>query len=265
MDGSTRIFTIVSAIDVIKKPARVEGGEPSQWLDRVVLHSEFRAFLNDLSLSRGISFEVLQDLENDIAQSCYLFLPAFAIHNSEGSPFKITTENLWKKLRLPTVPPSVRYKILTQGRRSIMDQLDKKAISDGILRVRLEKTVGGRDWNLCTWGEGQRTLPLTKTDRTASKLFAAWIKGGRLEADFRNKVEQPQPLADYQSETLKLLGVPLEGSLPYFEQVKALLGIHFDTILSEAKADQMAPKCSVRNWAATIRFRIEKKLSAKRW
>jgi hypothetical protein len=136
---------------------------------------------------------------------------------------------------------SVRKKLFTQNRTSVLAQLDGRELINGVLRVDLAETKDGTDYNLLAWVE-KDTLDITPAQpRLAkSKLLSLWLATGRSKVEFDRRMKQRQPLSDYAEELLAKAKVTIDGSRTFFEMTCALLGENrFHAILSEAKGDAL--------------------------
>ena len=106
------------------------------------------------------------------AQAIYTFLPSRAVHHAESDPFAIRLATSLEQVSHP-VPPhkSVRKKIFTQNRFSILSQLDGKEILNGILRVSLADTKDASDYNLLA-GSKRTASPPPTSRQSATRSFS---------------------------------------------------------------------------------------------
>jgi hypothetical protein len=244
-DGTIERFTIIGDIKTLEKPLRrrevirayTEQGE--FWLDRVSLSPEFFGLLQQWEKLARIRLDVLTAMTSPTAQSIYTFLPSRAVHHAKEDPFAIRLANLLDQISHP-VPEhkSVRKKIFTQNRRSIIAQLDGKEILNGLLRVSLADTKDGCDYNLLAWVE-KDIAPSPTPPVTKSKLLDAWLASGRSKKDFDSRLKHLPPLSDYACELLARAGVTIDGNERFFEMAAALIGNRFEPILSEAKGNAL--------------------------
>lgn len=241
-DGTIERFTIVGDIKTLEKPLRrkeaikalAEQGE--FWLDRISLSPEFFGLLQQWEKLARIRLDVLTGMTSPTAQAIYTFLPSRAVHHDRDDPFAIRLINLLEQISHP-VPPhkSVRKKIFTQNRNSILSQLDGKEILNGILRVTLEETKDRTDFNLLAWAE--KDAPPSPAPVSKSKLLEAWRATGRSKQAFDKKLKNLQPLSGYASELMERAGIEINGNERFFEMAQALLGNRFEIIVCEAKTN----------------------------
>jgi hypothetical protein len=238
-------FTIIGDILLAEKPIRRRDAlrrlqQHELWLDRVSLTPEFFGLFNEWEKLARIRLDVLTSLTSPTAQSIYTFIPSRACYHTKSNPFEIRLALLLEQIALP-VPPhkSVRKKIFTQHRTSIMAQLDGKQTMDGILRVSLAETKDGTDYKLLAWTENNATAIPSLPPPAKSKLLDAWVAGGRNKAEFDRRIKQAQPLTDHHRYLLEKCGAKLEGNERFFHMAAALLGGRFEQILAETKGDAL--------------------------
>jgi hypothetical protein len=239
-------FTIIGEILVARKPIRRKDAirrlaQKELWLDRVSLTPEFFKLFDDWEQLARIRLDVVTALTSPTAQALYTFIPSRAVYHSKSDPFKIRLALLLEQIALP-VPPqkSVRKKIFTQHRTSVIAQLDGKEVLDGVLRVSLAETKDGTDYNFLAWVEkGAKANPELPT-ASKSKLLDTWRASGRSKQEFDRRIKQVQPLSDYHKEMLQKSRAILDGNERFFQLAAALLGQgKFEQILSEAKGDAL--------------------------
>lgn len=243
-NGDTKTFTLLKSIAVLskapkKKPIGKNSPSESQlWLDSVELHEEFADLMSDFARTMHLRFDTMKKLTSDIAQSIYLFLPSRAYHHSKENPFEITLTLLFEQLGLDRQPKSVRYKLLTQHKNSVINQLDQAEILTGCLRVKLKETRDKSDWKLLAWVEEKsKSINLSNSE---SAIVEAWLKSGRSEVDLTKKLSQLAELDEYELELLEKADIQYDSCKKFLKQAKALLGENrFHLLLSEAKAEKM--------------------------
>ena len=239
-------FTIIGEIMLARKPVRRRDAirkleQRELWLDRVSLTPEFFSLFEDWEKLARIRLDVLTAITSPTAQAIYTFIPSRAVHHSKSDPFKIGLALLLQQIALP-VPPhkSVRKKIFTQHRTSVIAQLDGKEILDGVLRVSLAETKDGSDYNFLAWVEKGANAKPALPPASKSKLLDTWRAGGRSKQEFDRRVKTAQPLSDYHKELLQKSRAVLDGNERFFQLAAALLGQgKFEQILSEAKGDAL--------------------------
>ena len=242
-NGDTKTFTLLKSIAVLskapkKKPISSVYSESQLWLDSVELHEEFAELMSDFARTMHLRFDAMKKLTSDIAQSIYLFLPSRAYHHSKESPFEITLSLLFEQLGLDKQPKSVRYKLLTQHKNSVMSQLDQAQILTGCLRVKLKETRDRSDWKLLAWVEEKSaSISLSNSE---SALVEAWRKSGRPETDLTKKLSLLSQLNDYELDMLERADIQHDSCKKFLQQAKTLLGeSKFHLLLSEAKAEKI--------------------------
>ena len=243
-NGDTKTFTLLKSIAVLskapkKKPIGKNTHSESQlWLDSVELHEEFADLMSDFARTMHLRFDTMKKLTSDIAQSIYLFLPSRAYHHSKEAPFEITLTLLFEQLGLDRQPKSVRYKLLTQHKNSVINQLDHAEILTGCLRVKLKETRDRSDWKLLAWVEEKsKTISLANSE---SAIVDAWLKSGRSEVDITKKLFKLSALDEYELELLEKAEIQHDSCKRFLQQAKTLLGENkFHILLSEAKAEKM--------------------------
>ena len=243
-DGTIERFTIIGDIKTLEKPLRrreairalTEQGE--FWLDRISLSPEFFGLLQQWERLARIRLDVLTSMTSPTAQAIYTFLPSRAVHHAESDPFAIRLATLLEQVSHP-VPPhkSVRKKIFTQNRFSILSQLDGKEILNGILRVSLADTKDASDYNLLAWVEKDGVPSPDQPPICNSKLLEAWRAAGRSKQAFDQRLKYIQPLSFYARELMERASVAIDGNERFFEMAAALLGNRFEAIVCEAKTD----------------------------
>jgi hypothetical protein len=128
---------------------------------------------------------------------------------------------------------------LTQHKNPVIRQLDHALINyNKKLRVRLERTKDGSDYNFCAWIE---ELADNDYKVPAGDSLRTWfINGQRNTANaselFNERMKTMAPLDWYQIETLKEAEIDWEKSRIFLEQSKALLGrSKFDELCADVK------------------------------
>jgi hypothetical protein len=115
----------------------------------------FLDFLGNIERFLSIRLDVFNKMSSNIAKAIYLYIPSRALRNTAKSPFKVTLTNLYRQINI-NIPAykSVRYAKITQHKRPVIEQLDNALINyNKKLRIRLEETKDGRDYNFCAWVE----------------------------------------------------------------------------------------------------------------
>jgi hypothetical protein len=207
----------------VKKQGKDTSGTHVQ-LDNVMLAPEFVELLLDWTQLMHVRLDVLRNLTSDVAQAIYLFIPSRAVHHTKEEPWKISLSTLFEQLGMP-VPhsKSVRKKILTQHKTSVMRQLNNVPVLKGFLRVSLRLNKEKTDWLLLAWVETQEKLP--DLFSSESPLVEAWRNSGRPESDLAKLLRTALPdLPDYSKELAKIASVDLEKSERFLRLCILLLG-----------------------------------------
>jgi len=167
---------------------------------------------------------VMRSLTSDLAQAIYLYIPSRAVHHAKEDPWKISLTTLFEQMGLP-VPPSksVRKKILTQHKKSVVRQLNDVPVLKGFLKVSLRLNKDKTDWLFLAWVETSDKLPdLLASD---SALVEAWRKSGRPEIDLAKVLRTALPdLPDDTRDLAKIASVDLEKVERFLRICILLLG-----------------------------------------
>lgn len=242
--GVTKEFSLLGKITIIKKIPKkkpIKNTKEKQvpmWLDSIELHEDFVNFMKDFAQTMHLRFDTMRKLTSDIAQSIYLFLPSRAFHRTEENPFEITLTNLFEQLGMEKRTKSVRYKLLTQNKTSVIKQLDCSGILTGRLRVKLEETRDKLDWKLVSWVEKEtKSIDLSKSE---SSLVESWCKSGRSKEELTKKLFSLAELDEYEIELLEKSGIEYDSCKKFLRQSKTLLGeTRFQRLLSESKSEKL--------------------------
>ena len=241
--GVTKKFTLLGKITLIektpkKKPAGKKQTDAPLWLDNVELHEEFVEFMKDFAKTLHLRFDTVRKLTSEFASSIYLYLPSRAHHHTKENPFEITLALLFDQLDLEKKPKSVRYKLLTQNKHSVIKQLDGAETLTGRLRVQLKETKDRSDWKLVVWEE--YTSKSINWEESESKLIASWLKSGRSKKEFTKKLFVLSEIDDYEIELFEKAEIQYSGCLKFLKQAKTILGENrFRLLLSESKNESI--------------------------
>ena len=250
-DGSDSTYRIIERVEITRKPPRrkPKAGAVAQkeiWLDQVRMSPEFHSLLLNIAEIAHIRIDVLNALASPLAQAIYTYIPSRAVHHSSRErAFEITLSTLLPQIGQP-VPPtkSQRKQVFTQHARtqagSIISQLDGAETLSHVLRVELAATTDKKDYKLRVWVEplagGLSSAGLRQIGREPGKVLAAWLRGGRPEVEFRERLKQTEPLNEYERGLLQSGQIAVPGNEPFLVMAKALLGeVRFHSLLGEAK------------------------------
>jgi len=192
------------------KNGRQQAGTQVQ-LDNVALAPEFVELLLDWTQLMHLRLDVLRNLSSDLAQALYLYIPSRAVHHTKSDPWKISLVNLFEQLGIP-VPSSksVRKKVLTQRKTSVMSQLDGVPVLRGYLRVSLRLNKEKSDWLFVAWVDAKDSLPDLYSSE--SPLVEAWRASGRDEQELAKLLHSSLPDLQFEEEELaKAARVELEN------------------------------------------------------
>ena len=221
-----------------------EGGhihdKDSSKLRYVQFAPTFIEFLGDIEKFLSIRLDVLNSLSSGIAKTIYLYIPSRALKSTPQKPFKITLTNLYKQIKIPIpIYKSLRCRHITQHKNSVIDQLNNALINySKKLRVKLEETKNGKDYNLCVWVEELNNNDYTVPGRDSLRTW--FINGRKKRAgaskEFNKMIENIEPLNGYQISILQEADIDWGKSRIFLEQSKALLGSGvFEEICADLK------------------------------
>lgn len=200
----------------------------------------FLEFLGDIEKFFSIRLDIFNSLSSGIAKAIYLYIPSRALKSNVKNPFKITLTNLYRQINIKIpVYKSDRLKRVTQNKISVIKQLDHALINyNKKLRVALEETKDGKDYNFCAWVEEIAEKDFTAPSKDSLRI---WFINGQKRASnssekFNELVKNIVPLDMYQTETLQETEINIEQSRVFLEQSKALLGRDkFDELCADVK------------------------------
>jgi len=246
-NGEKRMFPALSRIEITARNVRSKKPEKQQtlalddWavvkkqqgketlgthvqLDNVALAPEFVELLLDWTQLMHVRLDVLRSLTSDLAQAIYLYIPSRAVHHTKENPWKISLTTLFEQLGLP-VPPSksIRKKIVTQHKKSVLRQLNDVPVLKGFLKVGLRLNKDKTDWLFLAWVETSDKLP--DLDTSDSALVQAWRKSGRPETELAKVLRTALPdLADDTRHLAEIARVDLEKIERFLRICILLLG-----------------------------------------
>jgi hypothetical protein len=193
-------------------------------LDNVALAPEFVELLMDWTQLMHVRLDVMRSLTSDLAQAIYLYIPSRAVHHTKEDPWKIGLTALFEQLDLP-IPSSksVRKKILTQHKKSVLRQLNDVPVLKGFLKVSLRLNKDKTDWLFLAWVEMSDELPDLRTSDSA--LVEAWRKSGRPETELAKVLRTALPdLPDDTRHLAEIARVDLEKIERFLRICILLLG-----------------------------------------
>ena len=219
-----------------KDDKRADNPQLELWFNAITLSEEFYAVMNRIAELHHLKLDVFTAIRSPLAQAIYLYIPSRAHHHTEKKPFEINITTLLQQVSHP-IPEhkSLRKRLFTQNRHSIMSQLDGTETLSGIFRVNLAETTDGNDWKIQAWVErAEQGKPTRKLPD--SKMVQAFLRSGRTREDLERRLSKIAPLTAYDRELLGLGKIQVEGNTRFFELAKALVGAtRFEGLLAEAK------------------------------
>lgn len=245
--GEKRMFPALSRIEITARNVRSKKPEKQQtlalddWavvkkqqgkdtsgthvqLDNVALAPEFVELLMDWTQLMHVRLDVMRSLTSDLAQAIYLYIPSRAVHHTKEDPWKIGLTALFEQLDL-AIPPSksVRKKILTQHKKSVLRQLNDVPVLKGFLKVSLRLNKDKTDWLFLAWVETSDELPDLRTSDSA--LVDAWRRSGRPETELAKLLRTTLPdLPDDARDLAKIASVDVEKVERFLRICILLLG-----------------------------------------
>jgi hypothetical protein len=224
----------------------------SEKIARAEFDPKFVEFLEGVERNLSIRLDVFNSISSGIAKSIYLYIPSRALKSTKEKPFRITLTNLFEQINIPVEKyKSKRLQKLTQHRSAVIEQLDNLPINfNKKLRVRIEETRDGKDYNLCAWAEEMSEAEIKQPQKES--LLNWFINGNRGSVeDFNELIKCNRELNDYEVCALEIAGVDLKESERFLKLAKSLLG---ETVFSEVcgNAKQAANDGSVKNPTAYL-------------
>lgn len=257
--GASDSYRILKNISVHCKEPRKKlqkgGGllmQEEMWLDEVELHPKFYELLKDYLNVAQIHLKTLASIRSPLAQAIYAYIPSRAVHCSKEMPFEITLKNILIQVG-HTIPEakSVRKKIFTQNKNSVVQQLNNVSIVSGILKVTLEETASQNDYKLQFWVEKstEKASISGSKPQGSSVLRNLWIRSGKSHQEFDVRIRHPLPnFSNYQLELFEKGNIILKGNRVFFKQALALLGENrFNELLAEAKGSVLEGKQAIKS------------------
>ena len=209
-------------------------------LEYISFDPTFLEFLGNVELFLSIRLDILNTMTSNIAKTIYLYIPSRALKNTKATPFRITLTNLFNQIKI-SIPKykSLRFKTMSQHKKSVMAQLDNVLINyNKKLKVDLEETKDGKDYNFCAWVEEVTEKDFVAPSRDSLRT---WFINGQgktpgLSKEFENLTKNTEPLDIYQTETLNEAEININKSRIFLEQSKALLGTaKFNELIADVK------------------------------
>lgn len=267
--GESHEYRLIERIDIEKRPPKrkdskvAKSGQMEIYFHGCTLSKEFYSLLNRVMELQYLILDVFVSIRSPLAQAIYLYIPSRAYHHNESMPFEITLTKLLEQVSFP-IPgqKNRRRQLFTQNRHPIVSQLNGVETLKGIFRVRLAETADGSDYKLQCWVE--RDTERMRLDPTNSKLMTAFLEAGHSQEELERRLEQIEPLNDYEITTLETAQINVEKDRRFLELSKALLGIaRFDEIAAECKNDAIEGRQAIKTPTARLIWRITEAVSQK--
>lgn len=229
----TRAFTLLGHVDIVTHEPRrkTKNHQKEIWLDYVELHPEFLNLLRDIENMLYIRWDVFKNITSNLAQALYLYLPSRAQYYDGKSPWKVSLTTLLEQtgMKVPSCR-SVRKKIFTQNKSSVLSQLNGAELFSGTLRIYLEDTADKKDYNLCCYVEkSQRTI-------RQSELKRIYLEAGHTEEEFNKKLTRGARLDEHEVELLEQMGIKHPEKERGLQLCKAIIGGEFSFICRDVLA-----------------------------
>lgn len=242
-DGNSESYRILKNISIHQKEPRKRPTQAIQqeeiWIDEVELHPKFFEMLQDYYNIAQINLKALTSLSSPLAQSIYSYIPSRAVHCTVNKPFEITLTTLLEQVgQAAPNCKSLRKKIFTQNKHTVLSQLDGVEIVSGILRAKMVETTDGSDYKILFWTEEESSEKSQSITSPGGVLLDIWKEAGGSEAAFSKRTRHPLPyLNNYQKEGLEAASIETQGNMIFFRKALALLGeSNFNELISDAKS-----------------------------
>ncbi len=267
--GETHEYRLIERIDIEKRPPRRKDAQAANsrqleiFFHGCTLSPEFYAILHRVTELQHLILDVFTSIRSPLAQAVYLYIPSRAHHHTENDPFEITVTKLLEQVSFPVpAQKNRRRQLLTQNKKSILEQLDGLETLTGIFRVKLAQTSDGTDWKLQTWVE--RHAQKLKRDPKNSKLMTAFLESGRSQVELDRRLDNLEPLNDYELDALEKAQINIEKDRRFLELAKALVGpVRFGGIVAECKADALEGRKAIKSPTARLIWRITEAVREK--
>ena len=157
---------------------------------------------------------------------------------------------------------SVRKKVFTQhekeGAVNPPNSLTGWRRSVAVSGSGWPKTVDQDDYKLLVWVEQDHLSALRPaTPKEESKLYRAFLTGGREAEDWARMLARVSPLSYYELDLLAAGAIERDRNLPFFERAKAILGQpRFDGLLAEAKCEHQEGVKPKKSPTARLIYRL---------
>jgi hypothetical protein len=267
--GETHEYRLIDDIDIEKRPPKRKDAQLAQtpqmeiYFHGCTLSEAFYSILNRVTELQHLILDVFVSIRSPLAQAIYLYIPSRAYYHTESDPFEITLTKLLEQVSVK-VPEQKnrRRQLFTQNKNSILKQLDGVETLKGIFRVRLVETADGKDYKLQTWVE--RHAEKMKLNPQNSKLMTAFIQAGHTEEELQRRLDNMEPLNEYELDVLERAGINVEKDRRFLELSKALVGLlRFDEIAADCKNDALEGRAAIKNPSARFIWRIMEAVGQK--
>lgn len=248
-----------------KDDKRADNPQLELWFNAISLSEEFYAVLNRIAELHHLKLDVFTGIRSPLAQAIYLYIPSRAHHHTERNPFEISLTTLLQQVSHP-VPAhkSLRKRLFTQNRHSIMSQLDGRETLSGVFRLNLAETTDGNDWKIQAWVERAHQQSRAPKKLPNSKMVQAFLRSGRTREELERRLDKSAPLTDYERQLLEVGKIQVDGNTRFFEMAKALLGpTRFEALLAEAKGYALEGVKATKSPTARLIFHLMEAVEAR--
>jgi hypothetical protein len=167
-NDETHYFRVLKDIRIVTKNSRKIENQKELWLDNVILDDSYQKLLSNITRQMHVDISIFKYITSPLAKSIYFFLPSRAVHHSIDDPFKILLANLLKQVGYSgkNEYKAVRKQIFTQGKKSILDQLNNSLIlGNKKMMVSLEESA--EDWILLAWvDKAEKQIDIAPRNKT---------------------------------------------------------------------------------------------------
>lgn len=201
------------------------------------------------SKSMPIHVPSMLSLGSDIAAKIYCTVANSALRRRSDDPMLYAVSSLFEKIGVKSMKyRSQRRKVLTQNTHSVLKSLDGTPILNGRMRVNLRPNATDQDDLLVVWMEPNDNSLIDTPKTKPSVIKQKWLKAGKTESEFHNRIRKSKPLMLHELDTLNSAGVSINKCKPTITLLKALLNPKdWDSLLSGIKNDHLESRVNGRS------------------
>ena len=262
--GIAHTYRFIERLDIEHHPIRRKDAslattkQMEMWLNGCTLSPEFYDLMKQVAELQHLRLDALNAIRSPLAQAIYLYIPSRAHHHTKNDPFEITLIKLLEQVSHP-VPAhkSLRKRLFTQNKNSILSQLDGLETLSGRFHVRLEETADGLDWKLLAWIEQESPKIPPGPPKEDGPLLLAFLASGRSRAEWESARALVTPLSGYERDMLATADIDLDKSERFMEMARAIIGeTRFVMLLAEAKGDRLEGRKATKTPTARLINRL---------